>query len=163
TPCPTESCVPPTTTSTTTTPAESTTTTTLPPPFCGDGAVNGTEACDPAAATTGCNGGDTCMPPGSISECTCKTCTPVNPVKTPRFTTSTGTTANCGTAGLTTGPTPPTTGSITTDTNAMIALGAGCLYIGGGGGSVPGGVTPDNSESDFNLTLDCGGEMVIAA
>ncbi len=161
-PCPTDNCVPPTTTSTTTVTSTSTSTSTTIP-TCGDGVVNGSEACDPAAATTGCGGGETCMPPGSISECTCKTCTPINPVKTMRFTTSTATTDNCGPAGLTSPPDPPTTGSITTDTNAMIALGAGCLYIGGGGSQVPGGVTPDNSESDFDLTLDCGGEIVIAA
>ena len=162
TPCPSASCVPPTTTSTTVVvPTTTTTSTTLP--ACGDGTVNGTEACDPAAATTGCAQGETCMPPGAISECTCKTCTPINPVQTLQFTTSDQTTDFCGDQGLITPPNPPTSGTVTTDTNATINLGAGCLYIGGGGGSVPGGVTPDGSQSNFDLTLECGGETVIAA
>src|SRR5262249_5297649 len=115
TPCPTESCVPPTTTSTTTTPTSSTTTTTAAAlPFCGDGVVNGTEACDPAAAATGCNGGDTCMPAGAISECTCKTCTQVNPVGKMQFVTSNATAGYCGDAALLApGPIGTTSGSIT--------------------------------------------------
>ena len=80
------------------------------------------------------------MPAGAISGCACKTCTPMNPVQTLQFTTSDQTTDFCGDQGLITPPNPPTSGTVTTDTNATINLGAGCLYIGGGGGSVPGGV-----------------------
>jgi hypothetical protein len=161
TPCPTESCVPPTTTSTTTTTSAPTTTTSVALPACGDGTVNGSEACDPAAATTGCGAGQTCMPAGAITECTCKTCAAINPVQTMRFTTSAATTDFCGDAGLVSNPNNPTTGLVTTDTNATIPLGAGCLYIGGGGAGVPGGIIPDGSQSNFNLTQDCGGEQIL--
>jgi hypothetical protein len=104
------------------------------------------------------------MPPGAISECTCKTCTAVNPVQTMRFTTSNATASFCGDPGLLApGPQGTTSGSITADDNTTINLGAGCLYIGGGGGGVPGGLIPDGSQSNFDLTLDCGGEIVVAA
>lgn len=160
-PCPTDNCVPPTTTTTTTT---SSSTTTIPAvPFCGDGSVNGTEQCDPAAAATGCSGGDTCMPAGSISECTCKTCTPISPAQTMQFTTSTATADYCGDAGLLSpGALGTSSGTVTTDTNSMLPLGAGCLYLGGGGSTVPGGLIPDGSQSNFDLTLACGTETVVA-
>jgi len=165
TPCPSESCVPPSTTSTTTTPGTSTTSTTIAAePSCGDGAVNGTEACDPAAATTGCGAGETCMPPGAITECTCKTCTPVNPVDTMQFTTTNATASYCGDPGLLApGASGTASGTVETDAQEMLNLGAGCLYIGGGGGGVPGGLIPDGSQSNFDLTQACtGGETIIA-
>jgi hypothetical protein len=162
-PCPTSSCVPPTTTTTITSTVTTTSTSTTTVPTCGDGTMNGTEGCDPNAQPTGCQGGETCMPPGAISECTCKTCTPINPLQTLQFQTSTLTTDFCGSAGLVTPPNAPTTGEVTTDTSSTIPLGAGCLYIGGGGSSVPGGITPDGAKSNFDLTQDCGGEVVVAA
>jgi hypothetical protein len=80
-----------------------------------------------------------------------------------QFVTSTATTDFCGDAGLVSPPNPPTTGLVTTDSNATIPLGAGCLYIGGGGSSVPGGIIPDGSTSKFDLTQNCGGEIVVEA
>jgi hypothetical protein len=164
-PCPTDSCVPPTTTTTVVVTTSTTTTTAPAEPFCGDGIVNGSEGCDPAAANTGCTGGQTCMPAGAISECTCKTCAPINPVQVMQFTTATGT-EFCGSGALvdppaTTPPNPPGSGSVMGG-STTIPLGSGCLYIGGGNANVPGGGIPDGSTSNFNLTLDCGGELVVA-
>jgi hypothetical protein len=45
----------------------------------------------------------------------------------------------------------------------MLNLGAGCLYIGGGNSTVPGGIIPDGSQSNFDLTQTCANEVVVAA
>ena len=133
---------------------------------CGNGVVSTGETCDPGATTDTCTGGKTCMPTGTISECTCKSCTALTPTKTLNFRTGTGVARYCGDAGLGTGSDGTSYGMVLAkDTNngdVTLPLGAGCLYIGGGNSTVPGGIVPDGSLSRFNVTQDCEGEMVLA-
>lgn len=77
------------------------------------------------------------------------------------FTTGTNVTDNCGGPGFLPAANPPFTGSIFvhdagTNMDYTLDLGAGCLYIGGGAGTVPGGATPDGSTSKLTVTGDCG-------
>jgi hypothetical protein len=150
-----------TTTSTTIAAVTTTSTTTSTTvPTCGDGAVNGTEACDPAAATTGCAQGETCMPAGALSACTCKTCTTPTQDKL-TFTTGIDVASDCGDAGLVNLPVGPTCGKIIADDMSEVPLGCGCLYIGGGNSTVPGGATPDGSSSELDITGTCGSELLL--
>ncbi|HXJ36505.1 MAG TPA: hypothetical protein VMS22_20915, partial [Candidatus Eisenbacteria bacterium] len=133
-------------------PTTTTTTTTLPG-VCGDGTVNPGEACDPAASPTGCAAGSLCQ-----SDCTCLVC--ASSTGTINFTTGTNVSANCGGVGLQPEAQAPTSGSVkvhnvTANTDSMLALGAGCLYVGGGASTVPGGATPDGATSILDVTHSC--------
>jgi hypothetical protein len=71
------------------------------------------------------------------------------------FTTTVGTT-NCGPAGLTSSPSPPFSGEIDADTagtTKISDLGLGCLYFGGGNGTVvPPGRIPDGAQSFLDVS-----------
>jgi hypothetical protein len=75
--------------------------------------------------------------------------------RTLQFTTTVGS-ANCGPAGLTANGAAPFSGELTTDTACsanLRNLGLGCLYFGGGNGTVvPPGKIPDNATSIFDVT-----------
>lgn len=158
----TGTCPPPTSTTTTTT-STSTTSTTL---GCGDGTIdpsNG-EQCDPAAVPIGCGAGEGCIPCGP-DRCTCAAGCSEPSGGDPtmlNFTTGTNVSAGCGDPGLPEGADgqAPTTGTVTV-TNLMTMgtsirnLGAGCLYVGGGASTVPGGLTPDTSTSKLDIALVC--------
>jgi len=153
-----EACPAPTTTTststTTTTSTSSTTSTTVPP--CGDGTIAPDEECDPGAVPDGCSGGDVCVPLGG-SACTCQPCVapgPSDPASV-QFTTGLGTDF-CGNVGLTTPPDPPFGGEIQDGTATKISdLGLGCLYIGAGQSTVPGGATPDSAPNIYDVDLVC--------
>ncbi|MGH7893522.1 MAG: hypothetical protein ACREQL_02585, partial [Candidatus Binatia bacterium] len=129
-----------------------TTTTTLPG-VCGDGTVNPGEACDPNATPTGCATGSLCQ-----ADCTCLACTAAT--GTVSFTTGINVSPNCGGVGLSPDALAPTTGTVTvrnltTKVDTVLKLGAGCLYVGGGASTVPGGATPDGSTSILDLKFSC--------
>src|SRR5262245_12809609 len=127
---------------------------------CGNGAVDPGEQCDSTASPNGCLTGETC------TECTCApaggggggaTTTTTLPGggggtggPSLSFTTAVGT-ANCGGAGLASPAAAPASGELDSDTagSTKIAdLGLGCLYFGGGGGTVvPPGRIPDGARS----------------
>src|SRR5688572_25298741 len=143
-----ESCRAPTSTTTTVTP----TSPTAPP--CGNGTVDAGEECDFNASPSGCNVGLTC-----INDCTCQDC--VEPgVSDPAsliFRTGAGTT-DCGSVGLppSNPADPPFAGELQDGAGATLnELGLGCLYIGGGNSTVPGGVTPDNAPNTYAVDLIC--------
>jgi hypothetical protein len=73
-------------------------------------------------------------------------------------------TSNCGPAGLSSNGTAPFSGEITTDTGCstnLRSLGLGCLYFGGGNGTVvPPGRIPDAATSLFEVT---GGTTLVAS
>ena len=79
------------------------------------------------------------------------------------FTTMTGTTS-CGSAGLTTPPSPPVSGEIDSNTagTAKISdLGTSCLYFGGGNAtSIAGGAIPNCATSVFGVS---GGNTLVAS
>jgi cysteine-rich repeat protein len=130
---------------------------------CGSGVVTGAETCDPLAVPTGCGQGETCMPAGTISECTCKVCADITPAKTLTFTTGANVATFCGDQGFNTAATGTTTGKITAETSDEFLLGAGCLYIGGGNASVPGGAVPDGSLTKYDALQQCdGGEVILS-
>ena len=154
-----------TTTTTTTIATTTTTTTTLPPLGCGNGVLEAGEECEPGVFA--CDQGETCMPAGSANECKCLTCTaPVSAAEL-IFTTGTDASAGCGEGGLPSDAQDPTSGTIEhtlsspPNTAGTTKLGAGCLYIGGGGSIVPGGRIPDASVSRFALTQECGAEYLL--
>jgi hypothetical protein len=148
-----------------------TTTTTTLPPVCGDGHINGTEACDPAATPNGCAGTETCLPASvGANACTCLTCSAVT--QTLKFTTGTDVTTSCGGPGFEPPAIAPTTGTVTvhntsSNTDTTFNLGAGCLYIGGGGNGsspgVPGGITPDGASSVLDVSLSCSDNSLVLA
>src|SRR5215813_9193798 len=65
-------------------------------------------------------------------------------------------TASCGSAGLVTPPSAPTSGNIDSDTactTSVKTLGLGCLYFGGGSATVvPPGAIPDGSTSILSIS-----------
>ncbi len=86
-----------------------------------------------------------------------------------KFTVSPGTTS-CGSAGLTVPPSAPTSGNVDSNTacsTSLSTLGLGCLYFGGGNGTiVAGGAIPDGSTSILDLsppTNGCASAKIKAA
>jgi hypothetical protein len=105
------------------------------------------------------------MPAGSISECTCQTCTPLAPVPLLTFRTGRNVSTYCGGPGFTDSDgQPPTSGKLVTDTSQEFNLGAGCLYMGGGNAGVPGALMPDGAIAQFDVPEDCGAdhELILA-
>ncbi len=152
-------------------PTTTTTTTTTTLPTCGDGFVNGSEECDPSANPTGCGTGLVCVPTGTDA-CTCKDCAAPMAPTVLKFTTGTNVSTSCGGPSLEPPAEAPFAGSITVhDTvgggNTTLNLGAGCLYIGGGGNAsspgVPGGVTPDGATSVLDVSLSCANNQLVVA
>jgi len=123
-------------------------------PVCGDGAVTGTEECDITAEPSGCGAGLTC-----VAGCTCEDCVPPGKGEPTSltFTTALGT-DNCGPVALGTPPNAPFGGELLDSGNTQITpLGLGCLYIGGGSSTVPGGITPDTAPNTYDIDLACNG------
>jgi hypothetical protein len=116
---------------------------------CGNGTIDAGEQCDPTANPTGCPAGTTCS-----ASCTCGGGGGGGGA-TLSFTTALGT-ANCGGGGLASPPAPPASGEIDSDTagsSKISDLGLGCLYFGGGSGTiVPPGRIPDGATSVLSVS-----------
>jgi hypothetical protein len=72
----------------------------------------------------------------------------------------------CGGRGLNPPAQGPFTGTVTvreiaTSTDEVRDLGAGCLYIGSGNGSVPGGATPDGATTKLTITGVCSNDTLV--
>jgi hypothetical protein len=111
--------------------------------------------CNPPVTTTTTTVTTTTVTTSTTSTTTTSSTTTTTAPPILSFTTTVGTT-NCGPAGLTANPSAPLSGAIYSDTSCTTNvrdLGLGCLYFGGGDGTVvPPGRIPDQATSIFGVT-----------